>query len=262
MSSTVACTSDSAGYGAAGATASIRNVSVCCSPGVSSTRSTPELNASGGGTSSARRPRRAVRPARRCRSAATARRRAAGPGGRAVRRWGCRSARDRLLPGNPSALPTSTALLLFGARLVSAGRTYGGSFQYSSLSNLLTNNAHLLILAVGMTCVIRTGGIDLSVGAVIAFSSVAGVMLANAGWSPWLVILAMIGVGLLFGAIAGALVEFFDVQPFIATLATMFLGRGLASMLSTTPERLADDSPIRLLSQRITLVDGPGVNDL
>src|SRR5690554_1007705 len=154
-------------------------------------------------------------------------------------------------------MPTAAALLLFVVMLVYGELTYGGIFQYNTLSNLLINNAHLLILAVGMTFVILTGGIDLSVGAVIAFSSVAGVMLANAGWSPWLVILAIIGVGLLFGAIAGALVEFFDVQPFIATLATMFLGRGLASMLSTTPERLADGSPIRLLSQRITLVDGP-----
>src|SRR5690625_8045899 len=89
-------------------------------------------------------------------------------------------------------MPTAAALLLFVVMLVYGELTYGGIFQYNTLSNLLINNAHLLILAVGMTFVILTGGIDLSVGAVIAFSSVAGVMLANAGWSPWLVILAMI----------------------------------------------------------------------
>ena len=56
------------------------------------------------------------------------------------------------------------------------------------ISNLLINNAHLVIIAVGLTFVILTGGIDLSVGAVIAFSSVAGMMLAQAGWNPYLVV--------------------------------------------------------------------------
>ena len=176
------------------------------------------------------------------------------------RRWGALSA--RLLQVNPSAMPTAAALVLFAVMLVFGEVSYGGIFQYNTLSNLLINNAHLIILAVGMTFVILTGGIDLSVGAVIAFSSVAGVMLANAGWNPWLVMVVMVAIGLLFGVVAGTLIEFFNVQPFIATLATMFLGRGLASMLSTTPERLVDDSPIRLLSKRITLIDGPGVNDL
>ncbi|QDB80332.1 sugar ABC transporter permease [Georgenia sp. 311] len=176
------------------------------------------------------------------------------------RRWG--ALRARLLQVNPSAMPTAAAIVLFVAMLVFGEVSYGGIFQSNTLSNLLINNAHLIIIAVGMTFVILTGGIDLSVGAVIAFSSVAGVMLANAGWNPWLVMVVMVAIGLLFGLVAGTLIEFFNVQPFIATLATMFLGRGLASMLSTTPERLADDSPIRLLSRRITLVDGPGVNDL
>ena len=114
------------------------------------------------------------------------------------------------------------------------------------MSNLLINNAHLVILAVGMTFVILTGGIDLSVGAVIALSSVCRRdahqrrmepvggdgghgphRLGRSAWRP------------------GVLIQFFNVQPFIATLAMMFLGRGLASMLSTEPERLAEDSPIR-----------------
>jgi simple sugar transport system permease protein len=52
------------------------------------------------------------------------------------------------------------------------------------------------------------------------------------------------------------------VQPFIATLAMMFLARGLASMLSTTPERLDDDSPIRALATEWKIIDGPKINDL
>src|SRR5690606_42075540 len=111
--------------------------------------------------------------------------------------------------------------------------------------NLLINNAHLILIAVGLTFVILMGGIDLSVGAVIAFASVAGVMLVNAGWNPWLAAVMMVAMGAGFGAIAGTLIHHFDVQPFIATLATMFLARGLASMLSTVPERLPADSALR-----------------
>src|SRR5699024_8460297 len=112
------------------------------------------------------------------------------------------------------------------------------------------------ILAVALTFVILTGGIDLSVGSVIAVSSVAGVMLLGAGWNPWVVVVLMIAIGALSGLIAGVLVQYFNVQPFIATLAMMFLGRGLASILSTVPERVADDSPLLLLGEELKIVDG------
>ena len=72
---------------------------------------------------------------------------------------------------------------------------YGRILQLNTMSNLLINNAHLIIIAVGMTFVILTGGIDLSVGSVIALSSVAGVMLADTGLNAWLVIAAMILIG-------------------------------------------------------------------
>src|SRR5699024_1465903 len=116
--------------------------------------------------------------------------------------------------------------------------------------------------AVGLTFVIISGGIDLSVGAIIALSSVTGVMLANAGWNAWLVILVMILIGALIGLASGVLIQYFDVQPFIATLAMMFLGRGLASMLSTVPVRLEDDSGILLLGEKVKIIDGAKVNDL
>ena len=77
---------------------------------------------------------------------------------------------------------------IFVAMVIYGQLPYGGILQYSTISNLLINNSHLVILAVGLTFVILTGGIDLSVGAVIAFSSVAGVMLAQAGWNPYLVV--------------------------------------------------------------------------
>ncbi len=163
---------------------------------------------------------------------------------------------------NAALLPTAAAVVIFVAMIVYGEAAYGRIVQYNTLSNLLINNSHLIILAVGLTMVILTGGIDLSVGAVIAFSSVSGVLLANAGWNPWLVVVLMIVFGAVFGLASGVLIEYFNVQPFIATLAMMFLARGLASMLSTVPERLADGSPILLLNSKFKLIDGEKVNDV
>lgn len=168
----------------------------------------------------------------------------------------------RVVASNPSVLPTVAAIVIFIGMVIYGEVAYGRIVQYNTLSNLLINNAHLIILAVAMTFVILTGGIDLSVGSIIALSSVAGVMLANAGWDPLLVILLMILIGTVFGVISGILIQYFNVQPFIATLAMMFLGRGLAALLSTQPERLADDSPILWLGEQLKVIDGEKVNDV
>ncbi len=168
----------------------------------------------------------------------------------------------RLWQTNRRALPTIAALVIFVVMVTYGEAAYGRILQYNTVSNLLINNAHLIILAVGMTFVILMGGIDLSVGAVIAFASVSGVMLVNAGWNPWLVMIIMIVIGTAFGLASGVLVQYFHVQPFIATLAMMFLARGLASMLSTVPERLDAASPVRSVAAEWKLVDGPRVNDL
>jgi simple sugar transport system permease protein len=163
---------------------------------------------------------------------------------------------------NRGILPTLAALVIFVGMVAFGELRYGKILQFSTVSNLFINNAHLIIIAVALTFVIVTGGIDLSVGAVIAFSSVSGVLLSQAGWSPWLVLPVMVLIGTVVGLSSGALVQVFGVQPFIATLAMMFLARGLASMLSTVPERLPDDSPIRALGEPIKIIDGPKVNDL
>lgn len=162
----------------------------------------------------------------------------------------------------PTSLPALAAVLIFIAMLIYGEVAYGRVLQYSTISNLLINNAQLILIAVGLTFVIITGGIDLSVGAVIALSGVSGVMLANAGWNPVVVVLVMIGIGTVTGLASATLIEFFNVQPFIATLSMMFLTRGLASMLSTESLSLADDSPLRALAATIKIIDGPKVNDL
>jgi ribose/xylose/arabinose/galactoside ABC-type transport system permease subunit len=98
--------------------------------------------------------------------------------------------------------------------------------------NLLVDNAYLIVLAVGMTFVILTGGIDLSVGSVVALSTVIVATTLRAGWPMPLAIVTVLVVGPLLGLLMGLVIEYFDVQPFIVTLAGMFLARGLCYVIS------------------------------
>jgi ribose/xylose/arabinose/galactoside ABC-type transport system permease subunit len=101
------------------------------------------------------------------------------------------------------------------------------------LGNFLTDNAYLGITAVGMTFVIISGGIDLSVGAVIGFT---GVLLAALitwfGIHPLVAFAIALGLAALFGAAMGLAIHYLEVPPFIVTLAGMFLARGGAAVLT------------------------------
>ena len=101
------------------------------------------------------------------------------------------------------------------------------------VGNLLTDNAYLGIVAVGMTIVILSGGIDLSVGSVIAFSGVfIAVMLRDTGLHPLIVFALLLAITSAFGAAMGWLIHVLAMPPFIVTLAGMFLARGVAYMLT------------------------------
>ena len=102
------------------------------------------------------------------------------------------------------------------------------------VANLLTDNAFLGIVAAGMTFVIISGGIDLSVGSVIGFTTVF-VALAVERWGipPFAAFALVLVLCALFGAAMGAVIHVFDLPPFIVTLAGMFLARGISFLLST-----------------------------
>jgi ribose transport system permease protein len=89
------------------------------------------------------------------------------------------------------------------------------------------------ILAVGMTVVIITGGIDLSVGSILAVSAVLfSLFTIHFDWPAWLAVLASVGIGAVLGAISGFLISIAKLQPFIATLAMMTFARGLAKYIT------------------------------
>lgn len=98
--------------------------------------------------------------------------------------------------------------------------------------NLFIDNAFLIIVAVGMSFVILSGGIDLSVGSLIALTTMVSASLVEQhGWSPWAVLPLVLLMGTAFGATRGFLIERFRLQPFIVTLAGMFMARGLCYLI-------------------------------
>lgn len=102
------------------------------------------------------------------------------------------------------------------------------------VANLLTDNAFLGITAVGMTFVILSGGIDLSVGSVIAFTGVfLAVILRDTSIHPVVAFALVLVITVSFGAGMGAIIHYLEMPPFIVTLAGMFLARGAAYVLST-----------------------------
>jgi len=130
-------------------------------------------------------------------------------------------------------LPLLVTGALFVAMAGAGGGLYEGFFTPQVFLNLMIDNAFLCIVAVGMTLVILSGGIDLSVGAVVAFSSVLlAVLVEHHGWHPLPAMALTLAVGSGFGALMGAIIQRYELQPFVATLAGMFLARGAATLIS------------------------------
>jgi ribose/xylose/arabinose/galactoside ABC-type transport system permease subunit len=109
--------------------------------------------------------------------------------------------------------------------------------------NLFINDSSLLLVSIGMTMVILSGGggIDLSVGGVIALVSTASAALLRVGVSPYIVIPLMILLGVALGGLMGWIIQVLKVQPFIATLMGLYLARGLAYIISLTSVTITND---------------------
>jgi len=144
-----------------------------------------------------------------------------------------------------SGAPWFTSLvtvILLVAMLGIGGAAYPGFLSLQVGFNLLIDNAFLLVVAIGMGFVILSGGIDLSVGSVLALSTmITAWLLQTAHWHPALVILTVLALGALFGGAMGLIIHAFKLQPFIVTLAGMFLARGLCYLISI--ESITIDQP-------------------
>ena len=160
-------------------------------------------------------------------------------------------------------IPTLAAVVIFILMIIMGQALFGTYILLGFISSLFIDHAYLIILAVAMTLPILTGGIDLSVGAIVAITAVVGLKLANAGVPAFLVMIIMLLIGAVFGLLAGTLIEEFNMQPFIATLSTMFLARGLASIISTDSLTFPQGNDFSFISNVIKIIDNPKIsNDL
>lgn len=134
---------------------------------------------------------------------------------------------------NRSLRPLAATVIIFIIAYGLSVLQFPGMLSTRVLGNFLTDNAFLGITAVGMTFVILSGGIDLSVGAVIGFTGVlVAVLITWFGVHPLIAFAIALGVAAIFGAGMGLVIHYLRVPPFIVTLAGMFLARGGASVIT------------------------------
>lgn len=152
----------------------------------------------------------------------------------------------------------ATALLALAAYGIGA-YLFVGMRNPQVFFNLFRNNAHLLLSGIGMTLVILTGGIDLSVSGVVALTTVSTAVLLREGWNPWVVILLMLAMGMALGAIMGGFIVKLKVQPFIATLAGMWFARGMCFFISDDAVQI-DNRLFHILGKTKVLI--PGLTEL
>lgn len=123
-------------------------------------------------------------------------------------------------------------LALIAVFLIFAGLTKGSNMSPANINNLIMQNGYVVILAVGMLLCVLTGNIDLGVGSIVALSgAMVGIFIVDLKMNMWIAILAALAVGLVAGMFAGFFISKLGIPPFVVTLATMLMGRGLTYTL-------------------------------
>ena len=134
---------------------------------------------------------------------------------------------------NQKNIPILATIAVFCLIYIIGSVMYSGFLSLRVFTNLFIDNAFVGVIAVGMTFVIISGGIDLSVGSVIAFVGVlTATLIHNYHLHPVPVIILALAFGALLGFTMGCLIHFFNLPPFLVTLVGMFLARGLAFLVS------------------------------
>ena len=123
-------------------------------------------------------------------------------------------------------------LALIAVYVIFAIITGGKNLAPMTVNNIIMQNGYVIILAVGMLLCVLTGNVDLGVGSVVATcGAVAGTLIVDYGASSPVAMLASLAVGALFGAFVGFFVSKLEIPPFIVTLATMLMGRGICYVI-------------------------------
>ena len=146
-------------------------------------------------------------------------------------------------------------IIIFFAMYIGAIVFQGKGFlKPQTFFNILNANAALIISACGMSIVMITGGIDISVGGVAALVSMCcAVYLDFHNGSVLGAIAISVGIGVLFGLIQGYLVAYLEIQPFIVTLAGMFFARGMTTIVNSTPFNVENEAFVAMKNTRIVV---------
>ncbi len=155
---------------------------------------------------------------------------------------------------NPRSLPLVITSMLFALLYGFGALSYDAFLSPQVFVNLLIDNGFLLVVAVGMTFVIISGGIDLSVGSIVALTTMISATLAQKyGWTFWQILPLVLAIGCLFGLFMGVLIQIFKLQAFIVTLGGMFLARGLCYVISIDSISITEPSFTVLSEYRMVL---------
>lgn len=151
--------------------------------------------------------------------------------------------------------PLLTTILIFIIVYIVGGLLYPAMQKPQVFLNLFINNASLLIISIGLTLVIISKGIDLSVAGMIALTSAASAALLQSGMSAYVVIPLMLLMGIVIGFVMGWIIHYFKVQPFIVTLMGLWFARGMAYIITLTSLTIKDDVYRHLALTKVHLAE-------
>ena len=157
---------------------------------------------------------------------------------------------------NDTSLLLTITIVIFFLMYIGAVLFQGGGFSKPQMFfNILNANAALIITACGMSIVMISGGIDISVGGVVALVSMCCAVYLDKTASPNLLVsvLIAIGIGVAYGLVQGFLVAVLDIQPFIVSLAGMFFARGMTTIVNTAPFNVENQAFVALKDTRVNV---------
>jgi simple sugar transport system permease protein len=163
---------------------------------------------------------------------------------------------------NSSSILLIITIVLFVVMYIGGCIVYGsqGFAHLQTFLNILINNAGLLCVACGTTCVMLTGGIDISVGSLVAMDCMF-LAVGMERWglsSPVLMILVLL-IGLVFGCVQGFCIAYLDIQPFIVTMAGLYFARGMTAVIDTNQVSIVSDALfVKLSNLKLNIPFGIG----
>ncbi len=129
-----------------------------------------------------------------------------------------------------------------------------GFSRNQNFLNIFISNAGLIVIAAGMTVVMITGGIDISVGSLVALvCMLLANMMENQGISAELAVVIVLIYGMVFGIVQGFLISYLKIQPFVVTMAGMFFARGLTAMVSTNMIAIKNSTFVSWANEKIAM---------